>query len=306
VLLIAAMASRRWPVPSAAIVAVTVALAAAAVTWGASGPRWIVFSGDPDGAGAQQLFRVDTTGAGLGQITTGALPAVSPAFSPSGTRIAFTRLGSGIFAINVDGTGLRRLTSNGRDSYPVWSPGGKGIAFIRLYRNQWRVFTMSTTGQGQRRLSQSPPAGRPSWTADGKSILIPSAGDLVRIDAQTGHIQKYYGLTLDVQTGQTATVSPNGRMVATVAPRRSTGPPDCGEGRCQQFGLYLANVAAPHRLRKLVDDTGAAGWSPDSTRVIYAAKGVLKVRVVSSGTETAIDTGTHVVGGDAPPAWQPR
>jgi Tol biopolymer transport system component len=253
-----------------------------------------------------QLFRVDETGAGLRQITTGALPAVSPSFSPSGTRIAFSRLGSGLFAMNVDGTGLRRLTSNGRDSYPVWSPDAKRIAFVRIAGAQWRVFTMSPTGRGQRRLPAAPPAGRPSWTSDGKSILVPAAGDLVRIDAQTGRAQKYYGLSLDLVTGQTATVSPNGRLVATVGPRRSTGPPDCGEARCPQFGLYLANVVAPHRMRKLVNDTGAAGWSPDSTRLVYVAKGVLKVRIVSSGVERSIETGTNVASGDAPPAWQPR
>jgi dipeptidyl aminopeptidase/acylaminoacyl peptidase len=297
------MTSRRWPVVA---VVIAVALSAAAATRGAAGSRWIVFSADANGQGVQQLFRVDAAGGGILELTTGPSPAVSPSFSPNGKRIAFARLGSGLFTINVDGTELRRLTSNGRDGYPVWSPDGTRIAFIQIAGNQWRVFTMSPTGRGVRRLPQSPPAGRPSWAPGGRSILIPSGGDLVRIDAQTGKIQKYYGVTLDVQTGQTATVSPNGRLLAAVAPRRSTGPPDCGEGRCQQFGLFLANVAAPHRLHKLVDDAGAAGWSPDGTRLIYVAKGVLKVRVVASGVETAIDTGTHVAAADAPPAWQPR
>jgi len=300
------MTPTRRPIVSIWILASAVVLVFAAATGAASPPTWIVFSADAGGSGAQQLFRIDTTGAGIEQITTGNLPAVAPSFSRTGTQIAFTRLGSGIFSVNVDGTGLRRLTSNGRDTYPVWSPDGKRIAFIRLFRNQWRLFTMSPTGKGQRRLSQAPPAGRPSWTADSKSILIPSAGDLVRVDAQTGRIQRYYGVPLDVQTGQTAAVSPNGRMIATVAPRRSTGPPDCGEGRCPQFGLYVGNVARPHRLHKLLDDTGAAGWSPDSTKLVFAAKGVLTVRVVSTGNQTSISTGPHVVIGDAPPAWQPR
>jgi Tol biopolymer transport system component len=300
------MASTRSRVLAAALAGVAVALVAAAATRGATGPRWIVFSADPGGTGVSQLFRVQTTGAGVQQITTGGLPAVSPSFSPSGTRIAFTRLGSGLFAVNLDGKGLKRLTSNGRDSYPAWSPDGKRIAFVRIVGIQWRLFTMSADGRDQRRLPQAPPSGRPTWTGDSKSILVPSAGDLVRVDANTGHIQKYYGLTLDVQTGQTASVSPNGRLIASVGPRLATGPPDCGEARCPQFGLYLANVAAPHRMRRIVNDTGAAGWSPDSTRLVYVAKGVLKVRVVASGVETEIDTGTHVAAADAPPAWQPR
>lgn len=284
------------------VVASLAALAIVTASQGAA-PRWIVFSGE-QGVTVPQLFRIDTSGGGLKQITTGALPAVSPDFAPNGKRIVFTRLGSGIFTVDLDGSGLRRLTSNGRDSYAVWSPDGKRIAFIRIVGASWRLFTMSSDGRQQHRLAAAPPAGRPSWTADGKSILIPSAGDLVRVDSTTGKIQKYYGMTLDVQTGQTIAVSPNGKQAAFVAPRRSTGPPDCGEGRCQQFGLYLANVPAPHRTRKLRNDTGAPGWSPDGSSIVYAAKGVLTVRNVRSGAERTISTGTTVVIGDAPPAWR--
>ncbi len=297
--------SRRSLLGASVIAVVAVALAAAAASPGVSAaPTWIVFSAHPDGAGAPQLFRVETTGAGLEQITKGALPAVAPSFSLVGTRIVFSRLGSGIFTVNLDGTGLQRLTANARDTYPVWSPNGKRIAFIRQHRGEWRVFTMSASGHEQQRLLKAPPAGRPSWTANGAAILIPSGGDLVKIDSQTGRVLKYFGMTLDIQTAQTLTVSPDRRTAAFVGPRRSTGPPDCGEGRCQQFGLYVAGIPKPHRPRLVVGDTGAAGWSPDGKRLAFVSKGTLTLRVLSSGAETMITTGPHVADGDAPPAWQ--
>jgi Tol biopolymer transport system component len=231
------------------------------------------------------------------------LPAVAPSFARLGTRVAFTRLGSGIFTVELNGTGLRRLTSNTRDTYPVFSPDGTRIAFTRVIGKQWRLFTMAASGRDQRRVGNAPPAGRPSWTADGKSILIPSGGDLLKVDPTSGHVQKYFGLAIDPQVGQTAAVSPDGRFVAYVGPRISTGPPDCGEGRCAQFGLYLASLPRPHRPRRIVNDTGAAGWSPDSKTLVFVSKGALTLRVVSTGQQTTISTDAHLATGDAPPAW---
>jgi Tol biopolymer transport system component len=277
-----------------------------AVAIAADTPSWIVFSAHPDGAGSPQLFRVQTTGEGLEQITTGRLAAIAPAFAPSGGRLAFSRLGSGIFSVNVDGTGLRRLSLGPRDSFPVWSPNGKRIAFLRPYNREWRVHVMSATGAGKRRLPQGPPAGRPTWTANGKALFVPASADLVTIDPRTGKVLKYYGLQLDIVTSHTATVSPNGRSVAYVGPRVSTGPEDCGEGPCPQFGLYLASVPKPHKPRRIVNDTGPAGWSPDGKTLAYVARGALTLRVVASGQPMAIPTGKHVATGDAPPAWQPR
>jgi Tol biopolymer transport system component len=301
------MALRRWPILTAAILAAAAALTAVASTRGAVAQRWIVFSAEPDdnAADIQQLYRIDTAGQGLQQITTGNRPAVSPSFSPDGRRIAFTRLGSGIFTMNVDGSGVKRLTSNPRDSYPVWAPDNTRIAFIRVFKADWRLYTMSRDGKNERRLAGAPPAGRPSWTSSSKSIIVPSTGDLVRVDSTTGKVQRYYGVPLDIQIGQTAAVSPNSKLVTAVDFRRSTGPPDCGEGRCQQFGLYLANVLPPHRYRRIQNDTGAAGWSPDGTKLVFPAKGVLTVRTVTTGVQSAIPTPGHFVIGDAPPAWQP-
>jgi Tol biopolymer transport system component len=300
------MASGRWSILVAATVAVTLVLTVAVGASGAASPGWIVFSAHPDGAGSQQLYRVGTDGTGLQQITTGALPAVSPSVARAGAAVVFSRLGSGIFAVNLDGTAVRRLTSNPRDSYPVFSPDGRRIAFLRPVKKQWRVFIMAASGREQLRVPQAPPAGRPSWTPDGRSIIMPAGGDLVKIDPRTGHVLKYFGLTIDPQIGQTATVSPDARSVAYVNPRRSTGPPDCGEGRCPQFGLYLASVPAPHRARRIVDDTGAAGWSPDGKTLVFISKGTLTLRIVATGLQTSISTGPHVADGDAPPAWQNR
>jgi Tol biopolymer transport system component len=293
--------------PRTILCAVVVLGAVAQAAGGASSAsNWIVFSAHPNGTGSAQLFRIEATGEGIQQITKGRLAATAPDFSPNGNRIVFVRLGSGIFTVKLDGSGLRRLTSGTRDSYPVWSRDGKRIAFVRPYRGQWRLHVMSASGAKLLRLPQAPPAGRPTWTADGKAILIPAAADLVRVNSRSGKVLKYYGLTLDIQTTQTATLSPNRRKIAYVGPRISTGPNDCGEGPCPQYGLYLANIPKPHSARRIVNDTGPAGWSPDGKNLVFVSRGALTLWVVASKQRTEISTGTHVATGDAPPAWQPR
>jgi Tol biopolymer transport system component len=288
----------------AAVVALILAVAHAAPA-ASTATSVIVFSALPNGIGPTQLFHVDTTGAGLEQITTGSKPATAPAFSPDGTQIVFARLGSGIFRVNLDGTGLHRLTSGTRDSYPVMSPDGKHIAFIRPYRAQWRIYVMPASGGRQRRLPHAPSAGRPSWTANGTSIIIPARGSLARIDPRTGNVQKFYAVTLDPTVGQGATVSPDGRNVAFVGSRPRTGPPACGASRCEAYGLYLGSVSASHPKR-IVNDTGPAGWSPDGKTLVYVSRGALTLDAIGSGRTTTVASGTNVASGDAPPAWQPR
>jgi Tol biopolymer transport system component len=263
---------------------------------------WIVFAAQEGSTAPSQLFRIRVTGEGLEPITTGRSPATDPAFSPDGTRLVFARLGSGIFGVNLDGTGLHRLTSGTRDTYPVWSPDGKRIAFVRPYHAEWRLYVMSASGGGQRLLPLAPSAGRPSWTRDGKSIFIPAQGVLVKVDARRGDVQKRYGVTLDPSISQAATVSPVGTSVAFVGTRPPTGAPDCGESHCPAFALYLAPATGKPR-KKIVDDTGPAGWSPDGKTLVYVSRGALTLAVVATGKTTKLTTGTEIATGDAPPAW---
>jgi TolB protein len=81
----------------------------------------------------------------------------SPAWSPDGTRIAFTRVSgpraTSIVVVNVDGTGEHRLSPAGRsDGNPAWSPDGSKIAFVSKPLELSELWVMRSDGTHRRRL----------------------------------------------------------------------------------------------------------------------------------------------------------
>lgn len=290
---------------SLASVAVAFAIAAAAAAAATAQVHWIVFSAIPPGEHTDQLFRIHPSGEGIQQLTKGPHSSIAPAFSPDGKRIAFARTGVGILTMNLDGTGVRRLTANGRDSSPAWSPDGRQIAFVRPSTAAWTVHVMTSSGAGERRLPKAPPSGRPSWTADG--LLIPSGGDLLRIDPATGHVLKYYDANIDAIWGlNSVAVSPDRTMITFTGARSAEpGDKECGEGPCQRFALYKENIVKGKKPLRVVKDAGPASFSPNGRQLAFVASGGLVLWSLATSTRQLISTGDVYPTVAAPPAWQP-
>lgn len=112
---------------------------------------------------------------------------INPAFSPDGRRLVFEshRDGQGeIYVVNVDGSGLKRITSSpGDETHPSWSPDGKEILFDSNRGGTWNLYVMRPDGTRERRLTD-PGAAKaeafarhPSWSPDGKWIAFDSDRD---------------------------------------------------------------------------------------------------------------------------------
>ncbi|MGD2205617.1 MAG: protein kinase, partial [Anaerolineae bacterium] len=86
----------------------------------------------------------------------------NPEASPDGQRVTFMSQRDGnweVYVVNLDGSGLRRLTQNpASDGLPTWSPapkGGKGgqyLAFVSNRTGRWAIWVMRPDGSEQRRL----------------------------------------------------------------------------------------------------------------------------------------------------------
>jgi TolB protein len=102
----------------------------------------LLFVVRPDGTDLQMLDECAS------RRCTSGLQDASPAWSPDGSWIAFTREG-GLWLVRPDGSNLHRLVSNA--SHPAWSPDGARIAFVR----RQQIYIMSSAGTDVRRIHRS-------------------------------------------------------------------------------------------------------------------------------------------------------
>ena len=248
--------------------------------------------------GAVILILLD--GGAASQTAAPAESAQSNAATRAGpSRIAFVRgdlrtpcrpVGScdhGLYVMNADGTGLRRLTRNaalgsGASADPVWSPDGRKLVFARRVRRSgapcWPVdscdnelYVMNGDGTGLRRLTRNAVFdGSPVWLPDGARIGFLRSGsgrDEIYVMNADGSDQRRLTLLprgVGVSGGAPGgdlTWSPEGEKIAFIAYAGHLGRPDIFVMNTDGSGLRNVTNTATTSF----DTT----WSPDGRRIAY-------------------------------------
>ena len=211
------------------------------------------------GNSGTNIWVMNADGTGLTQLTTSSMDD-NPAWSPDGTKIAFTSfrndsnfdgdlvVATQIFVMNANGTNQVSITgfdSQTVDTEPAWSPDSQRIAFIHLgfggtgwTSGYGEIYVVHADGSGLTQLTAEPSFDpdpinkhRPSWSPDGTRIAFTADSCCISNPLPLGPI---WTVNAD-GTGETAAItnpdvfanivvwSPDGTKFAYGCPKATTG-----------------------------------------------------------------------------------
>ena len=246
----------------------------------------LAFVSNRDGNDAIYLANED--GSNVTRLTTTSVNS-HPAWAPDRRTLAFVRQPE-VCVVNVDGSGLRSIWSQGRTWGPLdWSPDGSKIVFASFGSLDTGILVMNRDGSELTRLIDHESAGSgcsgddcgvqsPTWSPDGQQIAFDAwggyggFGSLV-ITSVDGTQRRSLSAS-----GYSPAWSPDGTKIA-FTPAGETHAIGLvkvdGSGRPVFLQVSAEGLAFPHDPR----------WAPDGSIVFSATNGAGRRRVFIA-TET--------------------
>jgi TolB protein len=128
--------------------------------------------------GGAQVAIINADGTGFQKLTSGSANSAFPSFAPDGKRFVYRTFagdGYGLRIMNLDTKAVTTLTHE-YDNFPLWSPCGDLIMFVRLINDAYDVFTVRPDGSSLKRLTNAHGNDtHMAWSPDGAHIVFASS-----------------------------------------------------------------------------------------------------------------------------------
>jgi dipeptidyl aminopeptidase/acylaminoacyl peptidase len=257
--------------------------------------------------GDTEIFTINPELYGLGptQLTDNTARDGDPAWSPDGTKIAFSSnrdtrpANTEIYTMNPDGSNQTRLTYNlESDSEPAWSPDGTKIT-VRRFHDVW---TMNADGSNQTNISNNPDwDSHPAWSPDGTKIAFTTTRDgSPEIYTMNADGSNQTNISSHAESDFGPAWSPDGTKIAFTTFRDGI-----------HSEIYTMNPDGSDQTN--ISNTGAASefspaWSPDGTKIAFRCPIPLQdyeIYTMNADGSNKTNITNNPAGDGNNPDWQP-
>lgn len=253
-----------------------------------------------------RVWQIDSDGANPAPLT-GSVAAMSPAWNPKASHIAYTSLtdaGARVIISEIGGaTRTLNATPGGLSSSPAFSPDGNTLVYSHGRESGTDLYAVNAFGSEPARrvtVGRGSDNTSPSYSPDGRRLAFTTnrqgRPDVYISDADGTNAEALIFNIGDQSYRSDPDWSPDGRLIAF---------------QSQIAGNFqLMTVSPRDRAVKMLTSTGVnenASWAPDSRHVVFSStrggSRQLWIVDIESGTFRQL---THASGGAKHGAWSPH